>query len=250
MKKIISNVLIITLCAGIILAGINHRRVQKEEEEALKQVKIQTQVATGKDSWKLKDKRYMIKEDMKRDFIEGLGKNSVGWISIPGTSIEYPIVQGSDNEYYLHYNDRNQRDAKGAIFLDYRNDIRGNEQLIVYGHRNKRGLMFDELKNYTNGKNRQEFFNEHRYVVIDDFEERRKWKIVSVYVVDLDSEYIYFYPDFKDDSERQFFESRMYNRSIVDASKEAFDDNVLTLVTCSYWHEDARIIIHALPEDE
>jgi len=73
--------------------------------------------------------------------------DTVGWITIEGTDIDYPIVQGTDNEYYLHVDFQGESNKRGAIFLDVR-CTEASRTLIVYGHQMKDGTMFHNLARY------------------------------------------------------------------------------------------------------
>ncbi|EGP9899719.1 class B sortase, partial [Listeria monocytogenes] len=86
--------------------------------------------------------------DELRD-LQKLNKDMVGWLTIADTEIDYPILQSTDNDYYLHHNYKNEKARAGSIFKDYRNT---NEFLdkntIIYGHNMKDGSMFADLRKY------------------------------------------------------------------------------------------------------
>lgn len=81
----------------------------------------------------------------------------VAWICIPNTSINYPVVQADNNEYYLHRNLERNYSEGGSIFLDFENTAPGmtNQQSIVYGHHMKNGVMFKQVADFNN----QAFFD-------------------------------------------------------------------------------------------
>lgn len=90
-----------------------------------------------------------------------------GWISIPGTAIDYPLVQGEDNQYYLNHSWDGRSSAAGAIFVECKNDPRFSEfSTILYGHYMGDGSMFHALKNYEE----QGFLEEHPrvYLALED----------------------------------------------------------------------------------
>lgn len=84
--------------------------------------------------------------------------NSVAWLTIDGTPIDYPIMQGSDNFYYLNVDPLGNYSLSGSIFLDYRNDGFNDDYSVVYGHHMEHGLMFGALDIYSN----IEYFYTHR----------------------------------------------------------------------------------------
>lgn len=91
------------------------------------------------------------------DGLRAMNGDIVAWIQIPGIGVDYPVVQGKDNEHYLHYTfDRNANKA-GSIFLDYRNRADFTDRkVILYGHNMKDGSMFSNLKKYQDAGFRKE----------------------------------------------------------------------------------------------
>ena len=83
------------------------------------------------------------------------------WIIVPDTNISYPIVQGTDNDYYLHHTFGKQVNYAGAVFIDYHNkpDFSDNNTLI-YGHNVKHETMFSQLEKFMD----KQFFDDHKYV--------------------------------------------------------------------------------------
>lgn len=90
--------------------------------------------------------------------LHGINQQIVGWIIISDTSINYPVLQSGDNDYYLSRNYLNEFATAGSIFMDYRNDILRDDFLIIYGHRMSYGKMFSDVIKYADEK----YFQEHR----------------------------------------------------------------------------------------
>ena len=81
--------------------------------------------------------------------LQKINPDIVAWIRIEGLGIDYPVVQGEDNEHYLHYTFRDEANVAGSIFLDYRNKADfSDSKIILYGHNMKNGTMFGSLKKY------------------------------------------------------------------------------------------------------
>ncbi|KMY51462.1 class B sortase [Peribacillus loiseleuriae] len=167
----------------------------------------------------------------------------VGWLEMDHTSINYPIVQAEDNEYYLSRNIKREEVNMGSIFMDYRNDISTNFQhTILYGHRMKNGSMFGQLNRYLD----EEFFQENQSFHYDTLYESFEAEIFSVYVTTTDFDYIQ--TDFANEEEYVSFlqmiqdKSRFPTNTMVTAS-----DHILTLSTCDYTldNETGRLVIHA-----
>lgn len=95
----------------------------------------------------------------KIDF-EGLrtiNEDIVAWIQIPGIGVDYPVVQGEDNEHYLHYTFDGKENIAGSIFLDYRNRADFTDRkVILYGHNMQDGSMFSHLAKYQDKDFREE----------------------------------------------------------------------------------------------
>ena len=83
------------------------------------------------------------------DALFAINPNVVGWLVLPNSSINYPIVQGTDNRHYLRHTFRGQRNANGAIFLDYRDTPDFNSRAKVYGHNMRNNAMFGTLSRWT-----------------------------------------------------------------------------------------------------
>jgi sortase B len=115
--------------------------------------------------------------------LQTINPDIVGWIMIPNTTINYPIVQASDNEYYLkHLSDKTPSET-GAIFLDSDNDptIAGWNN-IIYGHNLLDGSMFASLKSYSD----QAFFDEHQTILLATPQKNYQLKVVASLVCDAD----------------------------------------------------------------
>ncbi len=91
------------------------------------------------------------------DGLRVINKDIVAWIRIPGIGVDYPVVQGKDNEHYLHYTFDGKANKAGSIFLDYRNRADFiDSKVILYGHNMKDGSMFSNLKKYQDAGFRKE----------------------------------------------------------------------------------------------
>lgn len=104
--------------------------------------------------------------------LQKINPDIVAWIRIEGLGIDYPVVQGEDNEHYLHYTFRGEANVAGSIFLDYRNKADfSDSKIILYGHNMKNGSMFGSLKKYQN----ENVFQENQIITIY-LPGNREWK--------------------------------------------------------------------------
>ena len=165
----------------------------------------------------------------------------VGWLNIENTSIDYPVLQSEDNDYYLNHNVDKQASRRGSIFMDYRNTrIRDDIHTVIYGHHMKDGSMFGELSKYKDAA----YYRNHPTITFEGIEEATAWDIFSVYIYSPDDQFFEY-----EFSDQQHYEA--YLQKIIEKSHYATgvsvtsDDHLLTLVTCTYEVSDARFIIHA-----
>ena len=175
--------------------------------------------------------------------------DTVGWLSIPGTEINYPVVQKEDdNEYYLNHSFEGEDDSNGALFVDYRSDIvNEHSNTIIYGHNMNSGLMFGNLDSYLD----QDYFNSHRTVSFNTIYEHRTYEIVAVCLsrVEYQDENSYRYYNFiqaENRAEWDAFVSNVNQLSIFSHDVDLEEtDKVLTLSTCNNYTEDGRLFVVA-----
>ncbi|HIS38018.1 MAG TPA: class B sortase [Candidatus Onthousia faecavium] len=178
------------------------------------------------------------------NFQDLLAKNSdtVGWIQVKGTNINYPIVQTTDNDYYLsHAFDKTANDA-GWVFMDYRNDATNFDQnTIIYAHSRYNGTMFGSLKNILNSS---WYTNKENYIIrLSTPTENTMWQVFSVYTTPKESYYIT--PNFATEEEYLQFLNTIKSRSQVDFSATVnTNDKILTLSTCQD-NFGNRVVMHA-----
>lgn len=169
-----------------------------------------------------------------------LNEDYCGWITIENTNIDYPILQGEDNDYYLHKDINQEYLEAGSIILDYRNDKFNDKNTIIYGHSMKNNTMFGQLKYFKDG----DFFNANKYIrIISPEGEILKYEIFSVYTTDISDNYIV--TSFSSDEEYRNFLDKICNKSLFEVNIDiATEDKIITLSTCSYEYENARTVIH------
>lgn len=170
-----------------------------------------------------------------------LNPDVVGWISIAGTEIDYPVVRHTDNDYYLNHNLEQSRSSHGAIFMDYRNQsLLEDKHTVIYGHHMKDGSMFGELSNYKD----ETYYQAHNRIRLDGLKQSTEWQIFSVYVYTPEHQFFQF--QYADEQEYSNYLQKIVEASSYDTEVEvSAEDQLLTLVTCTYEVSDARFIIHA-----
>ncbi len=167
--------------------------------------------------------------------------DTIGWINVNNTNINYPYVQSSDNNYYLNHSyDKTYNDA-GWVFLDYRNNSAlTDKNNIIYAHSRLDKTMFGSLSKtlksdwYTNKDN--------HIIRLSTETENTLWQIFSVYKTPVESYYIT--TNFATDEEYENFLNTIKNRSLYNFNTNLTkEDRVLTLSTC--YSDTERTVVHA-----
>ena len=211
----------------------------KEKEDNENTENINPPVNEADDYWD-----YIKMSLLEVDFNELLAKNSdtVGWIQVKGTNINYPIVQTTNNDYYLtHAFDKTTNDA-GWVFMDYRNDaVNFNQNTIIYAHSRYNGTMFGSLKNILNSS---WYTNKENHIIrLSTPSENTMWQVFSVYTIPKESYYIM--TSFSTDESYSEFLNTIKGRSEVDFSGTVnTGDKILTLSTCKD-NFGNRVVMHA-----
>ncbi|MBO5934968.1 MAG: class B sortase [Clostridia bacterium] len=178
----------------------------------------------------------------------------VGWITVPNTSIDMPVYQCSNNEYYLKHDSYDTYTKYGTLFLDKENNpVNLTRNTTIYGHNFDNKSIFDELHNYQD----PEFFKQSPVIEFNTLYKDYKWKVIAAFHTNGSSEgdngYLFYYiaSDFGNNSFMKFYDElqqRSYIHTGVDVQPT---DKVLTLSTCTYFFdrngalENARFVVIA-----
>ncbi|HZK35002.1 MAG TPA: class B sortase [Bacillota bacterium] len=180
--------------------------------------------------------------DKYRDLLL-INEDIIGWITVSGTDIDYPIVKGQDNDHYLNTTHSGETNRHGAIFMDYRNSKYFDDMnTIIYGHHMRLSpTMFKPLVKFAQD---EDFFNENRIMQIDSIYGEQKWEIFSAYVTEIN--FNYTKRRFESPEEfRTFIESIQERSTFTTDTVVTEDDNIVTLSTCTYEYTNARFVVHA-----
>lgn len=174
-------------------------------------------------------------------------KDLVGWLSIDGMKIDYPVMQNEDDKYYLHRDFYGNDSKYGCLYVREQADLDAGTNFIIYGHNMKDGSMFGDLDLYV----KESFFKEHPTVSFDTLYEERTYKIVAVFrsqIYNVDDEVFKYYQFYEADTQEEFedFYGNIKAFSLYDTGVEAeFGDTFLTLSTCAYHVKDGRLVVVA-----
>lgn len=177
------------------------------------------------------------------DFNELLATNSdtVGFIKVNSTNINYPVVQTDNNDFYLNHAFDKSSNGGGWVYLDYRNSFKTlKHNTIIYAHGRKNNTMFGSLKNIT----KDEWFNnkDNHTIFISTPTTNMLWQVFSVYTIP--NETYYLTTNFGSDESHQKFIDTIVGRSLYNFNTSVnLSDKILTLSTCL--NDDVKIVLHA-----
>lgn len=175
------------------------------------------------------------------DKLKNTNNDTVGWLNVSGTNINYPVVQAKDNSYYLTHSFDKTYNKAGWVFMDYRNKMDNlNKNTIIYAHSRVNNTMFGSLnktlkKDWYNNKS-------NHMIRLSTENINSMWQIFSVYTVPNTNDYIKTV--FNNDDEFLDFINLIKNRSKFDFATDVnISDNIITLSTCYKTNE--RVVVHA-----
>lgn len=175
-------------------------------------------------------------------------KKLIGWLKIDDTNIDYPVMQTSDNKYYLEHNLDQEYDKNGSIFLDKDCDVlTPSTNYIIYGHHMQSGKMFGKLDLYQ----QKSYCEKHPYIQFDTIYEKGVYQVMYVFRSRVYSEedVVFKYYQFIDANSEQEFDSYMNEMAAIalyDTGVTAqYGDHLLTLSTCDYQEKNGRFVVVA-----
>ncbi len=181
--------------------------------------------------------------------LQEINPDIVGWIRIPNTVIDYPVLQSSesDPEYYLYRNYKKEYTQYGSIFLQSGTAIDGSDQnLLLYGHSMNDGRMFASLLRFGE----LEVYKQSPVITFNTAEGGGKWKIISVFKTNTDESqgepFAYTYRHFNSDSDYLNFVYQVRQRSVINTGVDFNEnDTMIMLSTCSYEFDGFRTVVVA-----
>ncbi len=179
--------------------------------------------------------------DVNFNTLKKTNSDTVAWLFVGGTNVNYPVVQTNNNDFYLNHSFDKTKNSGGWLFMDYRNDKNEyGRNTIIYGHNMKNQTMFGTLKNLLS----KNWYNteENRIIKMSSENYNTLWQIYSVYTLDTTSDYIQ--TEFASDDEYQKFINLVKGRSTANFNTTVTtSDKTLTLSTC---HGSAKkLVVHA-----
>ncbi len=232
------------LCGGIVLRDLVRGYQEKEAVRKLTEQVRQAQQLP---------ERYTSSGHLsKYDLLYQQNSDFAGWLSIPGTEIDYPVMYTPDQpEYYLRRAFDKSASVSGSLFLGENTPPEG-DHLVIYGHNMKNGAMLSPLLSYAD----EAFAREHMEILFDTLTEEGRWQLLGAFYLDLDqpeengpsilgSRYTTL-------SDQEIFEEyicKVQQLSLYQTGTQAqFGDRILTLTTCSYHVSNGRFVAVAVQQ--
>lgn len=222
-----------------ILKWYNHNKQNEQIMEEISSAITVVDTVYDKDENKTEVEE---KYNIDFDSLKQVNSDTVAFLKVNGTEIEYPVVKTINNEFYLNHTFNKTYNAAGWIFTDYRNKLDGTDKnIVIYGHNRKNGTMFSSLRNilnknwYENEKNLKiQLITENEKVIYDVF---------SIYQIE--KETYYLQTNFSNNQQYSSFIETLKNRSIKDFNIDVtIEDQILTLSTCAN-DNNYRVVLHA-----
>lgn len=241
MKKNIYIISFLLLIFILIFSISNIYILESDNEITSKEIeKIKDKI----NSQKVKEEKMNNSQNLNNlDFNElnKINNDTVGWIKINGTNIDYPIVQYKDNDYYLNHSFEKKKSKAGWIFLDYRNNKNFTDKnTIIYGHNRFDKSMFGSLKNL----NTKIWYNNtsNHIIKLSNGNKNTSWQVFSVYKIKTTNDYLI--TNFNSEIDYSNFIKLIKNRSNYNFNVDVnSDDRILTLSTCS--GSKNKLVVHA-----
>ena len=241
-KAILNLILYIILLSILIYSGIKIFKWYKDKtnnNKIAEQIKS-TVIVEEKNEDKNKDEYTVDFNKLKEQ-----NNETIAWLKVNNTNVEYPVVKGTNNSFYLNHSFDKSSNSAGWIFADCRNKFDNTDKnIVIYGHNMRDGSMFGSMLNILNSKWYEN--EENTNITLYTENEKSIYKVFSVYKIE--NEDYYIKTEFKNGNEFEGFIKNLKKRSIkdfnVDVSKE---DNILTLSTCAN-NNKYRVVLHSIKE--
>lgn len=219
-RKVICDILILVCLIALIFAGLQIYQYWK-------------------DSQKSEEIFEELRDDPKDDISKAWKENhdTVGWIKIPKTKVDYPVMQNKkEPQFYLHKDFNKKESLRGCLFVDAKTDLKVSKNILIYGHHMLDGTMFGDLVKYSDPS----YFKSHKkikYTFIDEHgrKEHRKYRVIAMFKsVTTDQDSFLDYANIEDSETYEKYMNLIRTKSEVNFDEPVYPTELLTLSTCSY----------------
>ncbi len=246
-SKILNIILVVLIISFVIGFGIFiYSNYSKYKDKKTNQNIVDNIVI---EDYTKEDKEDKTERMLKLEKLQETNSDIIGLLKIDGTNIDYPVLQTTDNDFYLKHNYKKEYSEIGSIFLDKDFDLKKpSTNYLIYGHRTTTGLMFEDLIKYAD----ESFYKEHTKIQLTTNNEDCMYEIIAVfysrvyYKNETGVFRYYYFVDADNEAEYNDFVNNSKRASIYDTGVSAsYGEQLLTLSTCEYSREDGRFAIVA-----
>ena len=176
------------------------------------------------------------------DSLKQKNSDTIAWLKVNGTDIEYPVVKTTNNDFYMTHSFNKSYNSAGWVFMNYKNKFDGTDNnMVIYAHNRRDGSLFGTLKNILTEDWQNNSANYAIPFITED--EKAEYQVFSVYRIEKEDYYIT--TNFGNDSEFQKFIDKIKSRSVKDFNVNVdTQDHILTLSTCAD-NNKYRVVLHA-----
>ena len=236
-KKTIGIIILLIFISIMIVTGIMLFKWLKENKQSQDIIEDISESISVDENIDNVEKYNINFEELKQT-----NSDTIAWLKVNGTNIEYPVVKTTNNDYYMTHSFDKSYNSVGWVFMDYKDKFDGTDNnMVVYAHNRRDGSMFGTLKNILTEEWQN---NEENFTIPFITEnEKAKYQVFSVYRIE--SEDYYITTNFGTDNEFQKFIDTIKSRSNKDFNVDvSIEDNILTLSTCAD-NNKYRVVLHA-----
>ena len=228
----------------------DHYTKESEQEEAFAEIAEIVEQASSQTAEGEAPEEVLLNEDetILTEYGELFLQNTdmVGWLSVAGTTINYPVMQTKDNpNYYLKHSFSKEYSDLGTPYVQENCDLDSSDNLIIYGHHIKGGKMFGALEDYKS----KSFYEEHKTIQFDTLTQQGEYEIIAVFKTVAYSSEGFRYYDFVDAENEEAFNAyieKCKELALYDTGVTAeYGDKLITLSTCEYSAQNGRLVVVA-----
>ncbi len=231
-------------CGFRIYSHYAHESKQEEVFEKIAEVVEQAQTGESETADVLLTEEETVLAEYGELYLQNT--DMVGWLSIAGTNINYPVMQTQNNpNYYLKHNFEKEYSDLGTPYVQENCDLLASDNLVIYGHHIKGQKMFGALEKYKS----KDFYEEHKTIRFDTLTRRGEYEIIAVFKTVAYSSAGFRYYDFVNaDDENAFnaYIAKCKELALYDTGVTAeYGDRLITLSTCEYSAQNGRLVVVA-----
>lgn len=235
-----------------------------EQRHYKSEIKVLKELVYGEE-----DKADMTVKDRTKEHVTGSGENLnareshrsfseirklnpdfIGWIEIPGTQVDYPVMQSvQEPEFYIRRNFKKEKSVFGSIFADASCNIQTSKNVILYGHHMKDGSMFALLDRYDS----KSFYNSNKYLHFDTIYQTGSYEILGAFRISaniIDDQFIHMLSCDTRENFTAFIQYIKRNGFYDTGVTASYEDHLVTLATCQYVDKNGRFFLVAKKHDE